>query len=154
MYHVTDTWSNIPYLHIGKWNFHCIHNLYIRDKHRLSICKNWVPRQIFRRSFVLKISVLWDVTPCSLIDCCHNFRGNCPLHIQSRRSKQCFHPEHWYLSTRQHSITSQKRFFIVTILHYLYPAQNICRVIESRRMKEWAWSMQNFSEKIWRKETT
>jgi hypothetical protein len=34
----------------------------------------------------VKISVFWDVDPCSLIDCDQHFRGTCCLHLEDRSS--------------------------------------------------------------------
>jgi hypothetical protein len=81
----------------------------------------------------MKISVFWDVAPCSLV-VCQRFRGACCLHRQGDASTsetsvnfyqttrrnipedrhllvcRCvfFFPKRWYLLTSQHGLTTQK----------------------------------------------
>lgn len=64
------TWSSLPLILrlIFYFQFQSTWIIYIYDM--------WIPHKC------IKIPVLWDLTPCSLVDKYHHFRGTCCLHLQ------------------------------------------------------------------------
>jgi hypothetical protein len=72
----------------------------------------------------MKIIVFWDMTLCSLVERCHCSRGACCLYLMSRNSKFL---NHYYLSLRPYSITSQKTAIFVLYTIKLMNAINLLR---------------------------
>ena len=66
----------------------------------------------------VKIMVLSNVTPCSLLDGCKHFGATCCLHLQVLAWRWSLHISltHWHPSNMQHTITYL--IIIFTVLHF------------------------------------
>jgi hypothetical protein len=58
--------------------------------HRFAVClmKAMQKSKLHLRSVVMKISIFWDITPCSLVKVNRHFGGTYCLHLQGRRISQ------------------------------------------------------------------
>jgi hypothetical protein len=73
-------------------------------------CSAW-PGHHLQSSGLLKSSVIWDITPCSLLKVSRRFRGTCCLHLQGQRITQ---------ARNHHEAGSKQSLCSLTVVHLFW----------------------------------
>jgi hypothetical protein len=64
-------------------------------------------------AYMFKLTVFWDVAPCSLVDIYRRFRGACCPHPSPDWWRQQAPLKHWSISSRLHGSISQKTVIFI-----------------------------------------